>query len=95
MPMRTVIPFHAPDVQPEEAISAWEEVEYVLRMPGWERLKEGIAARVAGLQADLTARPRETAAEYERIIGELRGLAGLDQVIEGIRTRAEEARKHG
>ncbi len=89
--MRQSMPFHLPALEPEEAIQAWEEVEYVKAMPGWERIQDALQTRVDGLQSALVSGAKETPADYERIIGEMRGITAISQVIDGIKKRAEEA----
>lgn len=82
---------HLPDADAQTRVDVWDMVRIVTEMPGWTRIQEAIESRQSGLQKELLNRPvRETAAEYERTIGEMRGLASIEGIIQGLRARAEE-----
>lgn len=81
-----------PNRSPEENAEAWNDVAATLETAGWTELKGAIDARLEQLQSDLLNKsPRESVGEYERVIGEMRGLRSIDSIIDGLKARAEEA----
>lgn len=87
---------HLPDAEPQERVDVWEMVSYLTEMPGWTHFTAAVSSRIEGLQMELLNKPvRESAGDYERIIGEMRGLSSIEGIIEGLRKRAEEVQLDG
>jgi len=78
---------------PGEAIDVGDLVSYLTELPGWVHIEDAIAAKVDALKHQLLNKPvRRDAAEYERTIGEMRGLESVAGIIAGLIKRAEEAK---
>lgn len=88
---------HLPEVEsPGEAIDVGDLVAYVTELPGWAHIEDAIAAKVDGIRRELINKPvRESVGEYERAIGEMRGLESIAGIIAGLIRRAEEAKRNG
>jgi hypothetical protein len=88
---------HLPKVaDPEDRFNIGELVAATIATPGWEFIREALAAKVDGLRRELTDKPvRSDAAEYERTIGEMRGLEGVPAIVAGLIKRGEESMQDG
>lgn len=86
---------HLPEVDdPGEAIDVGDLVAYLTELPGWAHIEDAIAHKVDALRRELMGKPvRQSAAEYERTIGEMRGLESVAGIIAGLIQRAEEAKR--
>lgn len=68
-----------------------EAIDSLSALYGWKVLEAAIELQIAARVKELTTLSvRDSAAEYERTIGEIRGLQLFPQLIEGIRSRAAE-----
>lgn len=85
--MRNVSTAHLPAASEEERFDAAHEVEMLMQLPGWDRLMEGVAAKREALANQLTAGVKQTTADYERIIGEMRGLDSVEAIANGYLSR--------
>jgi hypothetical protein len=84
---------HLARLDPQAEIERGERVQLLTEQVGWQDILDAVQSRVDQLQNELlTKPPREDAAQYERTIGEMRGLKSLPSIIEGMQKRAEEAR---
>ncbi len=82
---------HLPSVENvEEAWDSAREVELLREHPGWDRFKESVDHKIASLQEQLVSSPKATPAEYERIIGEMRGLSQIDGLVAGLIQRGTQ-----
>jgi len=88
---------HLPEVEgPDAAIDVGDLVAYLTELPGWAHVEDAIAAKVDGLRKELTTKPvRDSIGEYERTIGEMRGLESVAGIVAGLIRRAEEAKRNG
>lgn len=85
-----------PEVDATDAIDIGDLVAYLIELPGWAHIEDAIAAKVDALKNELLSKPvRKDAAEYERTIGEMRGLESVAGIISGLIQRAEEAKRNG
>lgn len=93
---RIATTLHLPDVEASDAIDIGDLVAYLTELPGWAHIEDAIAAKVDALKSELLSKPvRQSAAEYERTIGEMRGLESVAGIIAGLIHRAEEAKRNG
>ena len=88
---------HLPPVDSEqEAVEIGEAVKALEESIGWAHLREAVGMRIEGLTKQLMDQsPRETASQYERTIGHMIGLRDIENIIQGLRARAEEANPDG
>lgn len=91
---RIPLTIHLPEVDDLEAIDVGELVAYMTELPGWTHIEAALDARVDSLKRELLySPPRDNAAEYERAIGEMRGLESVRAIVDGLVKRAEEAKQ--
>jgi hypothetical protein len=89
---------HLPEVDdPTDAIDVGDMVSYLQELPGWVHIEDAIAAKVEALKSQLINKPvRQSVGDYERTIGEMRGLESVAGIVAGLIHRAEEAKRtHG
>lgn len=94
---RIATTLHLPEVDdPGEAIDVGDMVAYLKELPGWVHIEDAIAAKVDALKQQLLSKPvRQSIGEYERTIGEMRGLESVAGIVDGLIYRAEEAKRNG
>lgn len=80
----------------EEQFEIAEAVQFVTTLPGWEHLTQALDHRKSALHRRLMAatKPRETPADYEILIAEIRGIEQIDRAVTELTKLAEEA-QHG
>lgn len=85
------------DLTPHEAAEAAQAVLEMTKMRGWEIIAEALGKDKESLVDRLVARtqPREDTASYEGILGEIRGLARVPSLIDGIILLGQMARDDG
>lgn len=85
--MRNVSTVHLPAADEQEAFEAAQQVELLTEMPGWDFLMEAVKSKVEHLRTQLTNGVKGTPADYERIIGEMRGVESIEAIANGLLKR--------
>ena len=86
--MRKALTAHLPPASPEEAVETAEAVADLRESHGWGYVTEAVNHRREALYADLINKGvRDSVGDYERIVGEMRGLESLEAIIEGLIVR--------
>lgn len=78
---------------PDDLVKARDALMELGESKGWEIAREAISAQIESLRAELESRPapREASADYEAILGQIRGLQSIEPIIDGVILLGDEA----